>query len=481
MAERKKPTRRKRLSRKEAHTAEHAGAVRNSGTAQHSTRPRPSVNDNRHGLRRRRSETAKEKAARKARAAVHENAKKQADEPAGVAASTEVVTPATGESAAVQRQAAVQDKAPVNVTAASTENDAAKAANPQNVAPAIETKIPSLAPLYASAVDVTGASGDGQAPSSSAGSEAFAPSVEGPTDFSDNAMYEAPADFPAPSDAGASATAAAKAQGTVVEPATAPTPTTESQSADAGSASQTVVSGETAAGEAEAEADTAVASADTASEGKKRRSFSGKRATGPDIVDHVKERARRRRHRRKALAIILVIVAILALVGGLFAWQRWFRYDDAADIQGTWQLNANKKQSVVIDDTHIDLIKGLAYTYSLDTTDKTISFTFNGETGTGTYHFDADRDVLVIREGGEPANILVQLGLQEDPAIQDDTMNDDVTVLTRVSSDTTAYYKGSKILSSSTKASSSSSTTSSSDSSDTESTASSDSSSSSDE
>lgn len=438
MAQSNKPTRRKRPSRKETKAAaEHAGAERNGGTAQHSSQPRPSVNDSRHGLRRRRKkETAKQEASRKGRAAAQRSKAVATTRSTSDKVKTETPAEETGKAAPAidPGRGSQRVSEPVQATP-----------------PAIETQIPSIASDFASVLTPQ-------------------PSAEAASSPAEPDQTRAAQEDARPAEA------SVERAGTDADPSV-------SSAKGAADASQVLQQGadESRRGDADAtvsdaareaeEGGTASAAFSTdASAAKQRPSFSGKRATGPDIIDHVKERARRKRHRRKALIIILIIVAVVAVVGGLFAWQRWFRYDDAADIQGTWQLNANKKQAVVIDDTHIDLIKGLAYTYTLNTTDKTISFTFNGETGTGSYHFNDDRTVLVINESGETPNMLVQLGLQEDPAIQDDTMKDDVTVLTKTSDDTTAHYKGKKIrsTSSSKKSSSSSSSDTSSDSSSSE-------------
>ena len=150
--------------------------------------------------------------------------------------------------------------------------------------------------------------------------------------------------------------------------------------------------------------------------------------------------AKRKKRRHKIIAVLVVLVALIAVVAGLFCWQRWYRYNDAADIQGTWELAADPSQTVVIDSTNIDLVKGVAYKYTLNTQDKTITFTFSDKTGSGTYHFNGNRTQLVIDESGTQPNLLVQMGLQDDPAVANDTLDDNVTVLNKVSDDTQTHY-----------------------------------------
>lgn len=146
-------------------------------------------------------------------------------------------------------------------------------------------------------------------------------------------------------------------------------------------------------------------------------------------------RTKEKRSAGRTIALVALIVVIL--VGGLFAWQRWFRFDDASDIQGVWKVNA-ANETMVIDASQMNLVNGVSYAYTLDTWGKTISFSFSNLSGSGSYYFSGDRQRLVIGEGGSTANILVQLGLQEDANVVNDTMDDSTTVLTKISNDTAA-------------------------------------------
>lgn len=112
--------------------------------------------------------------------------------------------------------------------------------------------------------------------------------------------------------------------------------------------------------------------------------------------------ARKRRRRRVAVAAASVAVAALC-VAGLFAWDRFFRYDDAADIQGQWRV-AEQNMTVVIDAEEIHMPASLSYPYQLDTWKKTISYDFAGYSGGGSYEFARDRQSFTITEGeGEDA------------------------------------------------------------------------------
>ena len=92
------------------------------------------------------------------------------------------------------------------------------------------------------------------------------------------------------------------------------------------------------------------------------------------------------------------MLAILLLAAGLFSWDRWFRYDDAAEFQGSWQV-ADSTGVVVIDGESIKLTQDVAYAYRLDTGAKTITFSFGDMQGQGRYRFSLDRTQLVITDG----------------------------------------------------------------------------------
>ena len=103
--------------------------------------------------------------------------------------------------------------------------------------------------------------------------------------------------------------------------------------------------------------------------------------------------------RRWLRVVVTVLIAAVVIVVAAFSWDRWFRFDDAADIQGSWQASG-QAALVEIDDELMHLTDEVAYRYVLDTGAKTIEFSFGKLTGSGTYRFSDDRQTLTIVEGG---------------------------------------------------------------------------------
>ena len=95
---------------------------------------------------------------------------------------------------------------------------------------------------------------------------------------------------------------------------------------------------------------------------------------------------------------VLVAIAVVVVTVGSFSWDRWLRYDDAADFQGAWYANGTTSL-VTVDGQEIHLTSDVAYGYTLDTGAKTITFTFGDLQGQGRYRFSADRSELVITDG----------------------------------------------------------------------------------
>ena len=118
------------------------------------------------------------------------------------------------------------------------------------------------------------------------------------------------------------------------------------------------------------------------------------------------ERGKRRRERAEAkprkkrwpLAVAGSVLLIVLLIVGGFSWDRWLRYDDAAEFQGEWQTHGTTAV-VVIDGETIKLTEDVSWSYTLDTDAKTISYTFGNMEGSGRYRFSADRSQLVVTEG----------------------------------------------------------------------------------
>ncbi len=112
------------------------------------------------------------------------------------------------------------------------------------------------------------------------------------------------------------------------------------------------------------------------------------------------EAARRNAKRRRRLIVLASVAAVLVTVAGILSWQRWWQFDDAADIQGSWEAAQSKGVAHISINEHVlQLSSDVAYSYTLDTTAKTITYTFGDMEGHGRYWFSADRDTLVIVDG----------------------------------------------------------------------------------
>lgn len=134
---------------------------------------------------------------------------------------------------------------------------------------------------------------------------------------------------------------------------------------------------------------------------------------------------------KRAKIVVAVVLALVLAVGATLAycvWDIWYRYDDAADIQGEWI--SQDGAALVIDGSQMQLTENVSYAYTIDTQAKTISFTYANAQGSAAYHFSVDRQKLVIEDGGT-TDWLVILGVSSDEAL-DGTPGEGVTVLTRV-------------------------------------------------
>lgn len=108
------------------------------------------------------------------------------------------------------------------------------------------------------------------------------------------------------------------------------------------------------------------------------------------------KRPKKRRWPKVVLALVLLLVLVCA---GLFSWDRWFRFDDAADLQGQWMYeNAGSTVAVVIDEESIAFADDVAYEYQLNTQDKTILLSFGNLGSENIYRFSPDRNTLYIAE-----------------------------------------------------------------------------------
>ena len=98
--------------------------------------------------------------------------------------------------------------------------------------------------------------------------------------------------------------------------------------------------------------------------------------------------------------LICAVAALLVAAVAVFSWDRWLRFDDAKDFQGTWYANSTAS-TITVDGQQLHLTSDVAYDYTLDTGAKTIKFTFGSYEGQGRYRFSADRSELVITDGAD--------------------------------------------------------------------------------
>lgn len=119
------------------------------------------------------------------------------------------------------------------------------------------------------------------------------------------------------------------------------------------------------------------------------------------VGDEVPRRPPRRpRIRAKHVIVALAVILVIAVVGlcSAFAWDRWGRYDDHADMQGQWYV-AGTTVPVEVGERVIELTEDVSYEYELDDHAKTLEYTFGPMSGGGRYWFSADRRFLAITDG----------------------------------------------------------------------------------
>lgn len=133
---------------------------------------------------------------------------------------------------------------------------------------------------------------------------------------------------------------------------------------------------------------------------------------------------------RVALACIF---AFLVLAASLFVWNRWYRFDDVADIQGTWR-DINSGATMEVNEFYIKLAEDAVYEYSIDTNAKSIHYFFGGNEGFSSYRFSEDRTQLVLEDGAETDWGLV-FHFRDDPGFAEGALEDGLTRLEKVSSE----------------------------------------------
>ena len=131
-----------------------------------------------------------------------------------------------------------------------------------------------------------------------------------------------------------------------------------------------------------------------------------------------------------ALAILFVFLLTAA---ALFVWNRWYRYDDVADFQGTWR-DVSSGAEMQVHATHIMLAEDAVYEYKIDTFNKQISYVFGHDEGSSSYRFSEDRSHLVLEDSVETDWSLV-FHFRDDPGFAEGELPDGTTRLEKVSSD----------------------------------------------
>lgn len=129
------------------------------------------------------------------------------------------------------------------------------------------------------------------------------------------------------------------------------------------------------------------------------RAQAASRRKAPNARDAARpqEKPRSGSVRKIILLVVGILVAVALALGAFFLWDKYLRYDDAADIQGEWRTQ-DGSMTVVIDSTDIRM-PDLEYAYEIDTSAKTLTFTFSDLSGSGSYEFSGDRTQLTIVEG----------------------------------------------------------------------------------
>ena len=110
------------------------------------------------------------------------------------------------------------------------------------------------------------------------------------------------------------------------------------------------------------------------------------------------ERPSAAKRRRWPWVVALSAFLVVVLVVGVFSWNRWFAFDDAHDIQGSWQV-VGTTVYISVDADAIRITDDVAYSYSLDSGGKSLSLSFGEYSGGGHYWFSLDRQTLVFADG----------------------------------------------------------------------------------
>jgi len=121
--------------------------------------------------------------------------------------------------------------------------------------------------------------------------------------------------------------------------------------------------------------------------------------TGSTKKTKAKTSARRIKKLNWPKIIIASVLTIALACVALFCWDRWFRFDDAADFRGQWVYkNEGSSVSVTIDADSIAFTDDVEYEYQLNTQNKKVSLAFGSLSSENVYRFSSDRNTLYIAE-----------------------------------------------------------------------------------
>lgn len=120
------------------------------------------------------------------------------------------------------------------------------------------------------------------------------------------------------------------------------------------------------------------------------------------IEDKTEQPSKKKREHKpffllKIIGITLLVIFMGILIFGI--WNRWFRYDDNAQIISNWQISGTDKV-VVIDGKQIILDANAVLKYTVDSGSKVINYTIGDMSGQSHYRFSWDRNQLALIEGG---------------------------------------------------------------------------------
>ena len=97
----------------------------------------------------------------------------------------------------------------------------------------------------------------------------------------------------------------------------------------------------------------------------------------------------------KLIISILIIVFISFFAYSI--WNRWFRYDDSADLAGNWQISGSIS-TVAITSKNISFGGNVMLTYEVDSSSKIVHYKIGEMSGSSHYRFSYDRKQLAFLE-----------------------------------------------------------------------------------